>query len=483
MLLRNMFLKFLLVKVVLLVPAVFTLAYSQTQVRLSQVYVDLPRVKAYIEVLDETNVVVDSLGTDQVTASVGTTPAKTLSVTPFRESGEGVAYIFLIDVSKSLRSAQFVVLQKALAAAIDAMGEKDRAAIVTFGTEVKIVQSFTGSQSTLTGAIAEITTTDNDTQLHRGLIRASELGKVKAQDIPNRRVILILSDGMDDFAGGMTKEEVLDKLAENHIPVYAIGLDQSPNTRIQEESLKVLGEFARTSGGDYIEVGTQPIDEVYKDLLDKIWRTYLAEFSCEEVEADGQVKRVQVSISMDDHSVSSGLDIRFLPKAPVPETGWSNQQKTAMAAVAAVVALILILTVRSRTRQRRADSEKEASSTPNRPASVPPAPTRMVKKAKLRKLTFTVVKGTEPGHNKDLEMTDELVIGRSQSCDYKVEGDDEVSSRHCQISLAEDDLMIGDLNSTNGTSVNGAPLVQFRTLEDGDIVGLGRTEIRISFRD
>ena len=118
MLLRNMFLKFLLVKVVLLVPAVFTLAYSQTQVRLSQVYVDLPRVKAYIEVLDETNVVVDSLGTDQVTASVGTTPAKTLSVTPFRESGEGVAYIFLIDVSKSLRSAQFAVLQKALAAAM-----------------------------------------------------------------------------------------------------------------------------------------------------------------------------------------------------------------------------------------------------------------------------------------------------------------------------------------------------------------------------
>ena len=66
---------------------------------------------------------------------------------------------------------------------------------------------------------------------------------------------------------------------------------------------------------------------------------------------------------------------------------------------------------------------------------------------------------------------DMTVIGRRRSCDFRIPVES-VSRRHCQLTIDHDKLMILDLDSRNGTFVNGKK-VQQQQLKAGDIIKIG----------
>ena len=69
-----------------------------------------------------------------------------------------------------------------------------------------------------------------------------------------------------------------------------------------------------------------------------------------------------------------------------------------------------------------------------------------------------------------------VVIGRLSSCDISL-GDPQVSRRHAEVRRDAEGFCVFDLASTNGTSVNGAP-VRERRLSDGDELRIGSATIR-----
>lgn len=68
---------------------------------------------------------------------------------------------------------------------------------------------------------------------------------------------------------------------------------------------------------------------------------------------------------------------------------------------------------------------------------------------------------------------EEAVIGRDASCDV-VFLDDGVSRRHCRIIRTETEFILEDLGSSNGTYVDGVPIVSC-TLHGGDCVQIGHS--------
>lgn len=66
------------------------------------------------------------------------------------------------------------------------------------------------------------------------------------------------------------------------------------------------------------------------------------------------------------------------------------------------------------------------------------------------------------------------VIGRDPSCDLSL-GDPTVSRRHAVLRRGHDGWMLADLESTNGTFLNGWRVRGDVDLEPGDGVGLGNT--------
>jgi hypothetical protein len=68
------------------------------------------------------------------------------------------------------------------------------------------------------------------------------------------------------------------------------------------------------------------------------------------------------------------------------------------------------------------------------------------------------------------------VLGRDQSCDAFLHSP-YVSRRHAQVVLAGDEHVLSDLDSTNGTSVNGNRVEGQITLVHGDEIGLSNVRI------
>jgi pSer/pThr/pTyr-binding forkhead associated (FHA) protein len=69
------------------------------------------------------------------------------------------------------------------------------------------------------------------------------------------------------------------------------------------------------------------------------------------------------------------------------------------------------------------------------------------------------------------------VIGRSSSCQL-VLADDTVSRRHAELRIEDGRWLLRDLGSSNGTWVNGRPVVEAE-VRAGDTVHLGGCQITL----
>jgi hypothetical protein len=73
-----------------------------------------------------------------------------------------------------------------------------------------------------------------------------------------------------------------------------------------------------------------------------------------------------------------------------------------------------------------------------------------------------------------------VLIGRLESSTIVIE-DPNVSRRHAELSRQDDAVVVQDLDSTNGTRVNGARVVR-RELQDGDQITIGSTSFTFECR-
>jgi hypothetical protein len=70
------------------------------------------------------------------------------------------------------------------------------------------------------------------------------------------------------------------------------------------------------------------------------------------------------------------------------------------------------------------------------------------------------------------------VLGRGSECDLTLGDDDTVSRRHAEIAVRAGLCLVRDLDSCNGTLLNGREIRRAR-LRRGDVLLVGETEIRV----
>jgi hypothetical protein len=68
----------------------------------------------------------------------------------------------------------------------------------------------------------------------------------------------------------------------------------------------------------------------------------------------------------------------------------------------------------------------------------------------------------------------EIIIGRDLRSNIVI-NDVEVSRSHCRVSTYENGIYIEDLNSTNGTFINGNRITKSTSIKSGDILKIGET--------
>jgi pSer/pThr/pTyr-binding forkhead associated (FHA) protein len=96
----------------------------------------------------------------------------------------------------------------------------------------------------------------------------------------------------------------------------------------------------------------------------------------------------------------------------------------------------------------------------------------------MMRITLEIVDGPFAGRKKALRCPAVFKVGRTELADYAIPIDPRMSSVHFGLQCDQTSLRIRDLNSTNGTFVNGHRIVETE-LADGDLIKAGETTLKV----
>lgn len=452
-----------------------------------------------------------------------------LSVDSVKNTGYGTSYIFLVDISGSMKKAVMEDVKSILSSLVNEMQANDNACLMLVGDDAYSGE-FSKDKNALLAEIEAIEKLHEDTNLYLGIDQALDILDTNSQ-VLNKKCLVILSDGEDDQITGITKEEVEKKIEEKHITICSIAtIGENPSEK-KQESAKIIGSFARMSPGGIhtLFVGEEAnAENAAKQIVNNNTGSVVIKADVTEFAAEAADVYLEVVATVDGigtakngynipaANIKKGLvEVETEPETEtveetVEETTTEAVEETTeetatnyiwiVAAVVLLTAVVIILIIMNNKKKQKLEEEEAKKAAEKKAAeekalkdenkegvTIEPLTVineqqeDFIKEEKKPALKVTLVKiGLAAKEEKELSITDTFVIGRkAEKCDMAFADDTMISQRHFQFINDNGKLAIEDLDSLNGTLVNGALIKQRFYLVSGDIVTFGNNEWRI----
>lgn len=426
----------------------------------------------------------------------------------------GVSVVVAVDVSASMKSADFPAIQRALGAALSTLPGPSKAALLTIGSTISVPVPF-GAVDAVRAAVDGLAPDTPNTALNHGVLRAQALAMEERADLPLRRFVLLVTDGMDDDKKEIGSSEMLTQVQNGEVPIFMAAVPSK--TRAQQGGLQALGHVARASGGDFVRSSPERLAHDLRGLLAQAMRVDVLTVECKQCVRDGEARVLQVVLPQGGGTVSGVRTFRLVdpvaaaasavvPRAsepvppaptpareapPAPRLSLIEQIKIKvelilpwrffLALLGLFVPALFVGGYVYRQPIRHFFIAVFRSAKTEEPSSVIETEGHTVSRkpdGKTQQLTINVA-GGEKKHI--LVGANPVVMGRSSKSDIVAEKDKEASNRHAELYMDKGKLMLRDLGSENGTELNGTPIVQPEPVPDHAMVRIGRTEIRIYF--
>lgn len=473
--------------------------------RLIQGWAELPRAAVYADIAGMNDTPAKGVRPEDLKVSLGTASGRVKRLVPFEDSREGIAYVLLVDVSKSLSARQFVQMKDTLAAFVDSMSESDQAALITFGSEVKTVQAFTPDRGRLKEKLAALQPADEDTAFYGAIERGIAVARAGGDGVPRRRVAITLTDGVNDFAGGVGKDDILKQLQQDPVTLYLIGFFQGRPTPAEESAIGVMKQFSRASGGRYYDGREGSWRGIYFAISRAIRNSFLIELEFPELRSEGSVYPLEIGLTAAGRTWTDKLQLT-VPAGGKPAAGNAEEKQkggaggsgqtansgptVALAGGAAAVVLAGGLWYWLR-RRRSAPAAAPAATGPaadadaadglSGAASASEATAAAVGPAGIAVRLIRLHEG-RPAEQFEFEIDGCVVIGSDPARSHLVlESDSRVAPAHCELFVAAGRLYVRELETEQGTLLNGVPVTDRQPVENQDVLSLGGAEMRIAF--
>lgn len=206
-------------------------------------------VNAYLSVVGGTGIPIRDLTVNSLTVTEDSQKVEIQDLSLVEDVP--IHIVFVMDTSGSMTGPKIRDAKTAASNFISRLEEDDRAALLTFDENIKLLTEFTDGHSTAIDRIALIDATPNaGTCLYDAAYQAVQL----ASTLPSgRRAVVLFTDGVDETSTGgracsvHTIEDVINIASEGgtRAPIYPLGL----GNRIDENTLKRIAEL---TGGRYI---------------------------------------------------------------------------------------------------------------------------------------------------------------------------------------------------------------------------------------
>lgn len=258
------------------------LCVGASAVSLEQVQSVMPEISVYIH----------DNGEDLTALSAGdiqaTLDGKSLAVEELAPSEEGIFYVFMLDISKSISRAHLEAAKQAVLSTYQQLRQQDQLALIAFGNEVQLLLGGSESAQQVQSTLDALEPTDNNTRFYDAM---DTLVKTATAKTNMRRVAVVVSDGVDDPSqSGMTQEQLEDILRQSGVAVYAMAVDSAPKAALDN-----FRQFIEVSGGSLYTFSPANASAMLTQLLtriDAIWRLNLR---ADSNIADGETHALEVS--------------------------------------------------------------------------------------------------------------------------------------------------------------------------------------------
>ncbi|MGB7339638.1 MAG: VWA domain-containing protein [Phototrophicaceae bacterium] len=239
---------------------------------------DLPTITVTTNVLDSNKIPIEGLTIADFTLGGDLENIATIvRVENIASDNLPFASVLVIDTSTSMSGLPLQLAKEAAALFIDAVGENDPIAIVTFSNTARLVQDYTTDKDQLLRVINSLQVSGRT-----ALYDAAVLGVEVAANAPvPRRAVILLSDGAE-FGGDSRnlREAALEAAVRDGVSLYTIGLGFGTDRSFLQELS--IGTNART----FESPSPQELTTIYGELA-ALFRTQYVITIESDIPADG----------------------------------------------------------------------------------------------------------------------------------------------------------------------------------------------------
>jgi len=459
---------------------------------------------------------------------IGAAEAPVTEVSAYnRTQGYTTSYLLVVDTDP-LTQTGFTIMKNVLTAFVGQIGEGDNVGVMRVGEEPNL----SDDRNLVVNAINNLPKANNTKTLNATIVSA--ISYLDTSTKANMRKVLIVVS-----TGGKRNETDVDQAgllyrygeAKNPITVYTLALMTS-NTRVAEAG--AFGEIAgRSKGGiEIVANNSTPAEEILGRITNNEHRVVVLSIDPETATgtelsvsiesgdsrlSDRQALSPEVQQALEDR-LAAITGVVVVPVTPVVAPGSDDPDDPIdpadgptetsgpippnpnvlftifgidvtleilmlFCASLVLIALLVVLLLVTRGKKKRAEDKHGTSPADDDMDGEVTEPISGPVVAGNTYVTFTPV-GKSSMEPTSCYIADKLIIGRNPSMVQLVIKDDaKVSGRHAMITYASGVLRIEDLGSTNGTRVNDRDVKAPVALQENDIVTVGRTSLRIRWRE
>lgn len=459
---------------------------------------------------------------EEITCRFGSRACSEIGWHSLTEIGETRETLVLIDNSLSTGRRYSAQIEEVVLELFENASENEQFCVATFGETTEYLTEYTNLYTPLENAVLEIEYRDRETYVTDAILDAVEQWNIKEKPAIYRRIVLI-SDGLESPSYLHTHEELLMKLKESGYPVYTIGCSNKDQT-----TLSHMAVISRVTGADtYVLSKESTPKEIALSMLEDrevLHITLVPEIEWmdgDEVNArlmflkEGMISGLDVSAEMpfapeqireeqivepvqsgtpEPHAAVITKPVEIIPSveesAPI---GWVVGGICVMIGIAVLLPLIYWLIYRVKMKSK---TEEQTANEPveEKWMEYGDSETQLLRCGDGNDHETTLLFAEEevyeimltdqsnPSKFFSIPLKDSVIIGRNaRNSNVVLDYDASISGRHCEIENRSGKIFVRDLQSSNGTRVNGIKILSETELFSGNLLKLGGVEMKVGW--
>ncbi len=295
---------------------------------------------------------------------------------------------------------------------------------------------------------------------------------------PSRRLIVLISDGMNTNMDRKVFRTVGSNAAKSLVPIHTIAYSPAD----ERGPLINLGEISKRSNGTFRWARTTAdLKTQLETLADELSKQYVLTFKPDVSSLEGKTFQL-VTGSLLSNPLKFGAGFAFGGTGKRGLGWW--WVLIVLGVLAAGFGVLVLLAAMRPEKTNFANRQPGQTANPGpvgrrAPAAAPAAaPVAAPVAAAIRSGTLVVVSGALAGQRVTVTFGAAAVtIGKGPST-LQITDDPSVSTRHAQVAAEQAGIVLYDVGSTNGTFVNSQRVSAPTLLSDGDLIRFGNTQVK-----